>query len=50
MDWKNGKLFAVEIFSKAGNDCSLEYQGKSIRFKTEKGKRYLLDANLMIKK
>jgi alpha-L-fucosidase 2 len=50
MDWKNGKLVVVEITSKSGNDCVVVYQGKLIRFKTEKGKRYLLDANLMIKK
>jgi alpha-L-fucosidase 2 len=50
MDWKNSSLVAVEVISKAGNQCAIVYQGKSIRFKTEKGKRYLLDANLMIKK
>jgi alpha-L-fucosidase 2 len=50
MEWKNGKLVVVEIISESGNDCVVVYQGKSIQFKTEKGKRYLLDANLMIKK
>jgi alpha-L-fucosidase 2 len=49
MEWKKSSLVAVEIISKSGNDCVVVYQGKSIRFKTEKGKRYLLDANLMIK-
>jgi alpha-L-fucosidase 2 len=50
MEWEKSSLVAVEIISKSGNDCVVVYQGKSIRFKTEKGKRYLLDANLMVKK
>lgn len=46
MTWKNAKLAGVELLSKAGNECMVSCQGKLIRFKTEKGKRYRLDNKL----
>jgi alpha-L-fucosidase 2 len=50
MEWKKSSLVAVELISKAGNECVLRYQGKSVRFKTIKGKRYILDGNLVQQK
>ncbi len=40
MQWNNGKLQTVEILSKAGNECWLQYGRKQVHFKTEKGKVY----------
>ena len=46
LKWANGKLQQVDILSKAGNDCLLRYEGKTITLKTEKGKSYTLNAAL----
>ncbi|KAA5540894.1 glycoside hydrolase family 95 protein [Adhaeribacter rhizoryzae] len=46
LKWNNGKLQALEVLSKAGAPCQLRYGDKTIRFKTKKGQRYKLDANL----
>ena len=46
MQWSNGKLNAVSILSKAGNDCWLQYQNKQLHFKTTKGILYRFDKNL----
>ncbi|HTH30208.1 MAG TPA: glycoside hydrolase N-terminal domain-containing protein [Lacibacter sp.] len=40
MEWKNGKLVSFSLLSKSGNDCTVLYQGKSLRLKTTKGKTY----------
>lgn len=40
MDWNNGTLASATILSKNGNDCTVLYNGKSIKLKTEKGKTY----------
>jgi alpha-L-fucosidase 2 len=45
-NWENGILQEVEILSKAGEDCHLNYQGKTIDFQTEKGRSYKLDGDL----
>lgn len=44
--WENGALKELEVLSKAGEDCSLRYGDHKADFKTEKGKRYRLDAQL----
>ncbi|WP_246150939.1 glycoside hydrolase family 95 protein [Adhaeribacter aerolatus] len=46
LKWNNGKLQALEVLSKAGTPCQLRYGDKTISFKTKKGQRYKLDANL----
>ncbi len=43
MEWKDGMLVLVSIYSKLGNPCRLRYKGKSIRFETEAGKEYSPD-------
>jgi alpha-L-fucosidase 2 len=48
LKWRDGKLQAVEVLSKAGSPCQLRYGDKTIRIKTTKGKRYKLDANLKL--
>lgn len=44
--WDNGRLSNVNIESKAGNNCTLQYEDKKVEFETIKGKKYSLDANL----
>lgn len=44
--WQNGKLENVEVMSKAGNECLLRYEGKTITIKTEKGKTYKFNSSL----
>lgn len=46
MKWNDGKLKALEVFSKAGKECTLKYSEREIRFKTEKGQRYKFDGQL----
>lgn len=48
MKWVKGKLETLEVLSKAGNMCTLNYGGKKISFPTQKGNRYKLDANLKL--
>lgn len=43
MKWKDGKLLNTVIFSKAGGDCPVHYNGKIISLKTEAGKKYELN-------
>ena len=50
MEWKKSSLVAVEIISKSGTDCVIVYQGKSVKLKTEKGKKYILDGSLILQK
>lgn len=40
MEWKQGKLVNCSVLSLNGNECQLNYQGKTIRLKTQKGKKY----------
>jgi len=44
--WEDGALKELEVLSKAGEDCCLRYGDHQADFKTEKGKRYRLDAQL----
>jgi alpha-L-fucosidase 2 len=46
MQWKNGKLTAVTITSKAGGDCVLRYNGITNLIKTIQGKIYRMNGNL----
>lgn len=46
LTWKDMKLESVEILSKKGGDCELQYNGKSINFKTEAGKNYKFNGKL----
>lgn len=48
LKWNNGKLQQVEIVSKAGNNCFLRYNGKTVNLKTERGKTYRLNSNLQM--
>lgn len=45
-DWQNGKLQKLQVLSKAGQKCRLNYAGKSVEFDTEKGKVYSFDGGL----
>ncbi|MEP1488808.1 MAG: glycoside hydrolase family 95 protein [Algibacter sp.] len=44
--WKNAILKEVEVLSKKGLPCKLEYNNKSIEFNTESGKTYKFDGFL----
>ena len=46
MQWDEGKLQGLEVFSRAGAPCTLRYGDKEVRFETEEGKTYKLDKNL----
>lgn len=48
MKWKNGRLSALNILSKAGNVCTVKYEGKELKFTTESGKRYSIDSALQL--
>lgn len=48
--WKNMILQEVEVLSKKGLPCILEYNNKSIEFETESGKTYKFDADLKLNK
>lgn len=50
MKWKNGRLSALNILSKAGNICTVKYAGKELKFTTERGKRYSIDTALQLMK
>jgi alpha-L-fucosidase 2 len=47
LQWQNGHLQSVVVLSEAGNDCLLRYMGKVISFKTEKGKTYRFNSELL---
>jgi alpha-L-fucosidase 2 len=49
MKWAKGKLQQIDIHSKAGKNCVIRYEGKTINLKTEKGKTYSLNAALALK-
>lgn len=48
--WKNGALTWLEVLSLSGGKCLLRYQGKEASFQTKRGQRYVLDANLDLRK
>jgi alpha-L-fucosidase 2 len=48
--WKAGNLQTLNVLSLAGNDCLLRYKGKTISFKTEKGKTYNVNSDLVVMK
>lgn len=50
MKWKDGKLSALSVLSKAGNACTVKYAGKELKFLTERGKRYSIDSALQLMK
>ncbi|WP_158827496.1 glycoside hydrolase family 95 protein [Mucilaginibacter lacusdianchii] len=50
LNWKSGQLERVEITSQSGNACSVIYKGKSIKFSTQKGRSYKLNADLKLVK
>lgn len=49
MSWEDGLLTGIEVLSKAGNTCSLNYKGKIVTFDTKKGSTYKLNSILDIK-
>jgi alpha-L-fucosidase 2 len=44
--WESGQLEKIEILSKKGKQCSINYQGKNRTFETEEGVKYVLDRDL----
>jgi alpha-L-fucosidase 2 len=42
MEWKAGKLTALTVFSRAGSDCKIRIEGKTVEFPTVSGKTYSL--------
>ena len=42
MIWKDGLLQEATLLSKAGENCTVKYAGKTISFKTAKGRSYQL--------
>ncbi len=46
--WKRGKLEKVEVLSKNGKKCLLNYHEKNKSFETKIGERYILDKDLNI--
>lgn len=44
--WENGKLTNANVFSKAGNVCSLHYNGNAVTFDTKGGSTYSFDSGL----
>ncbi|MDB4919545.1 MAG: glycoside hydrolase family 95 protein [Mucilaginibacter sp.] len=44
--WNNGQLQQVQVLSKAGGVCNLQYRNKTISLNTEKGKAYHFDGVL----
>lgn len=47
--WKDKKLESVNVFSKSGSSCTLNYKGHESTFKTEKGNSYTLNSQLEFK-
>ncbi len=46
--WTGGILEEVEVLSKAGKKCILQYGSKLVEFETESGKRYTLTGDLVL--
>ncbi|MGF7233227.1 glycosyl hydrolase family 95 catalytic domain-containing protein [Arachidicoccus sp.] len=47
-DWGNGQLQSLKIYSTAGKQCTIKYQGYTISFPTQKGKSYKLNNQLKL--
>jgi alpha-L-fucosidase 2 len=45
-EWQNGKLKNLQVLSKLGKTCRLNYAGKAINIETQRGKSYRFDADL----
>jgi len=45
-EWQNGRLENLQVLSKLGNPCRLNYAGKTVNLDTQKGKIYRFDAYL----
>ncbi len=45
-EWQNGKLQKLQVLSKAGQKCRLNYAGKSVEIDTQKGKTYTFNGEL----
>lgn len=50
MKWKAGKLTELEVLSAAGKECTIKYQGQELKFATQPGKRYTVNATLQLMK
>ncbi|WP_276165981.1 glycoside hydrolase family 95 protein [Zobellia alginiliquefaciens] len=46
LKWKDLEMESLEILSKNGSDCKVEYKGKTLSFKTEAGKKYKFNKEL----
>jgi alpha-L-fucosidase 2 len=46
LEWQNGRLKTVQVFSKLGKTCRLSYAGNVLNMETQKGKTYRFDADL----
>ena len=46
IEWTDGELVRAVIKSRIGNDCNLRYSNKTIKFKTQKGKKYSFNNSL----
>ncbi len=44
--WKEGKLVKLEVLSKSGKNCKLNYNNKQIEFNTVKGGKYVFNDRL----
>ena len=49
IEWKDGHLQNLSVFSKAGKNCLLKYNDKSVDFATEKDEKYVLSGDLIRK-
>lgn len=47
--WQENELVNVEIYSEQGEECWVKYKDKRLQIQLEKGKKCLLDENLVIK-
>ncbi|CAM4153316.1 glycoside hydrolase family 95 protein [Zobellia nedashkovskayae] len=46
LKWKDSEMESLEVLSKNGSDCKIEYKGKTIAFGTEVGKKYKFNKEL----
>ncbi|CAM4203514.1 glycosyl hydrolase family 95 catalytic domain-containing protein [Zobellia nedashkovskayae] len=46
LKWKDSEMESLEVLSKNGSDCKIEYKGKTIAFETEVGKKYKFNKEL----
>ncbi|WP_104383805.1 glycoside hydrolase N-terminal domain-containing protein [Sphingobacterium sp. HMA12] len=50
MEWKDNQLLEVTVASLSGKELHLRYAGREVKMKTEKGKSYVFDQELKLKK